>query len=91
MCAVLSCDARSSDTEDGEGEPAVPSPPLRPLPLIEVPFERICMDLIGRMTSAKSVAQATQALFQVISQVWIPKEILTDQGTLFMAYTLRKL
>lgn len=72
------------------------------MPLIEVLFERIGMDLIGpfhqsargyqfvlilvdyatrypevvplRSISAKSVAQA---LFQVISQVGIPKEILT--------------
>ena len=38
--------------------------------------------------SAKSVAQA---LFQIISRVGIPKEILTNQGTLFMSRTLRKL
>ena len=38
--------------------------------------------------SAKSVAQA---LFQVISCVGIPKEILTDQGTLFKSRTLREL
>ena len=38
--------------------------------------------------SAKSVAQA---LFQVISRVGIPKEILTDQGTSFMSRTLREL
>lgn len=28
-------------------QPAVPKAPLRPLPLMEVPFERIGMDLIG--------------------------------------------
>ena len=75
---MLSGDARSSDTADGEGEPAgpsqeapqvpvfdsmddfpleqsrqlvnhpaIPRAPLRPLPLMEVPFERIGMDLIG--------------------------------------------
>ena len=38
--------------------------------------------------SAKSVAQA---LFQVISRVGIPKEILTDQGTPFMSWTLGEL
>ncbi|XP_062418320.1 uncharacterized protein LOC134129059 [Pungitius pungitius] len=96
--------------------PAIPRAPLRPLPLVEVPFERIGMDLIGpfyrssrgyrfvlvlmdyatrypeavplRNISAKSVAQA---LFQVISRVGIPKEILTDQGTSFMSRTLREL
>ena len=97
-------------------QPAIPRAPLRPLPLMEVPLERIGMDLIGpfprsargyrfvlvlvdyatrypeavplRTISAKSVAQA---LFQVISRVGIPKEILTDQGTLFMSRTLREL
>ena len=97
-------------------QPAIPRAPLRPLPLMEVPFERIGMDLIGpfprsargyrfvlvlvdyatrypeavplRTISAKSVAQA---LFQVISRVGIPKEILTDQGTSFMSRTLREL
>ena len=39
-----------------------------------------------RNISAKSVAQA---LFQIISRVGIPKEILTDQG-MFMSRTLRK-
>ncbi|XP_062415775.1 uncharacterized protein LOC134107852 [Pungitius pungitius] len=96
--------------------PAIPRAPLRPLPLVEVPFERIGMDLIGpfhrsargyrfvlvlmdyatrypeavplRNISAKSVAQA---LFQVISRVGIPKEILTDQGTSFMSRTLGEL
>ena len=96
--------------------PAIPKAPLRPLPLIEIPFERLAMDLIGpfdrstqgyrfvlvlvdyatrypeavplRNISAKSVAQA---LFQVISRVGIPKEILTDQGTSFMSRTLREL
>uniref|UniRef100_A0A3P8QWH1 ribonuclease H n=2 Tax=Astatotilapia calliptera TaxID=8154 RepID=A0A3P8QWH1_ASTCA len=41
-----------------------------------------------RTISAKSVAQT---LFQVISRVGIPKEILTDQGTSFMSRTLREL
>ncbi|XP_061757255.1 uncharacterized protein LOC133553258 [Nerophis ophidion] len=95
---------------------ATPRAPLRPLSLIEVPFERIGMDLVGpfhpntrgyrfalvlvdyatrypeavplRSISAKSVAQA---LFQVISRVGIPKEILTDQGTSFMSRTLKEL
>ena len=41
-----------------------------------------------RNISAKSVAQA---LFQVISRVGIPKEILTDQDTSLMSRTLREL
>ncbi len=96
--------------------PASPKAPLRPLPLMQVPFERIGMDLIGllersarghrfalvlvdyatrypeavalRNISAKSVAEA---LFSMISQVGIPKEILTDQGTAFMSRTIREL
>lgn len=32
-----------------------------------------------------------QALFKVISQVGIPKEILTTQGTAFMSRTLKEL
>ena len=83
---------------------------------MEVPFERIGMDLIGpfhrsargyrfvlvlvdyatrypeavplRTISAKT---AVQALFQVISRVGIPKEILTDQGIQFMSQTLGEL
>ncbi|XP_061764252.1 uncharacterized protein K02A2.6-like [Nerophis ophidion] len=90
--------------------------PLRPLPLIEVPFERIGVDLVGpfhpstkgyrfalvlvdyatrypeavplRSISAKSVAQA---LFQVVSRVGIPKEILTEQDMSFMSRTLKEL
>uniref|UniRef100_A0AAQ4QNV2 Gypsy retrotransposon integrase-like protein 1 n=1 Tax=Gasterosteus aculeatus aculeatus TaxID=481459 RepID=A0AAQ4QNV2_GASAC len=96
--------------------PAIPRASLRPLPLMEVLFEWIGMDLIGPFhrsarryrfvlvlvdyatrypeavplhnISAKSVAQA---LFQVISRVEIPKEILTDEGTSFMSCTLRTL
>ena len=41
-----------------------------------------------RNISTKSV---TQALFQIIFRVGIPKEILTDQGTSFMSRTLREL
>ena len=96
--------------------PAIPKAPLRPIPLVEVPFERIGMDLVGpldrsargyrfvlvivdyatrypeavplRSISANSVAQA---LFQLISRVGIPKEILTDQGTSFMSRTMKQL
>ena len=86
-------------------QPAIPRAPLCPLPLIEVPFERIGMDLIEpfhrsarryrfvlvlvlRTISAKSVAQV---LFQVISRVGIPKEILIDQGTQLVSQTLGEL
>ncbi len=96
--------------------PATAKAPLRPLSFVEVPFERIGMDLIGplersacghrfalvlvdyathyseavplRNISAKSVADA---LFRIISRVGIPKEILIDQGTVFMSHTLKEL
>ncbi len=96
--------------------PASQKVPLRPLPLMQFPFERIVMDLIRplersarghrfalvlvdyatqnseavalRNISAKSVVNT---LFLLISRVEIPKEILTDQGTAFMSFTLRKL
>ena len=90
--------------------------PLVPLPIIEVPFERIAMDLVGpllkstrghqhilvimdyatrypeaiplRNTSAKTIAKE---LFQVVTRVGLPKEILTDQGTPFMSRVTREL
>ncbi len=96
--------------------PAISKAPLRPLPLVEVPFERIHMDLIGplersacghhfalvlvdyatrypealplRTISAKSMADS---LFRIISRVGIPKEILMDQGTVFMSRTISEL
>uniref|UniRef100_A0A8C2FHF1 Gypsy retrotransposon integrase-like protein 1 n=1 Tax=Cyprinus carpio TaxID=7962 RepID=A0A8C2FHF1_CYPCA len=96
--------------------PANPKAPLCPLPLVQVPFERIGMDLIGPLErsarghcyalvlvdyatqypeavplcsiSAKSLAGA---LFQLITRVGIPKEILTDQGQTFMSRTIREI
>ncbi len=87
-----------------------PPSPLIPLPIIEVPFERIGIDLVGslpksalghehilvivdyatrypeaiplRKATAKAIAQE---LFLLSSQVGIPAEILTDQGTPFMS------
>ncbi|KAL1256534.1 hypothetical protein QQF64_012079 [Cirrhinus molitorella] len=81
-----------------------------PLPIIEVPFKRIGMDLVGplpksarghkhilvivdyatrypeaiplRKATSKAIAQE---LFLLASQVSIPAEILTDQGTPFMS------
>ena len=35
MCAVLSGDARLSDTADGEGEPTVPSQEAPPVPVFD--------------------------------------------------------
>lgn len=50
--------------------PATPKVPFLPLPFIKVPFERIGVNLIRPLVWS--------ALLQVISQVGIPKEILTD-------------
>lgn len=66
--------------------------PLRLLPLVRVPFERLGMQrrypkaVPLRSTTAKSAAQA---LFQAVSR--IPKEILSDKGTSFMSRKLHKL
>lgn len=89
--------------------PRTPPPSLLiPLPIIEVPFERIGMDLVGprstwghehilvivdyatrypeaiplRKATSKAIAQE---LFLLCSQVGIPTEVLTDQGTPFMS------
>ncbi len=89
---------------------------MRPLSLLQVPFDRISMDLIEPLErSARghrcvlvlvdyakqypeavvlcriSLKSLADALFRIISRVGIPKEILTDQGTVFMSCTIRKL
>lgn len=43
------------------------------------------------LTLGEEAEKCAQALFKVISQVGIPKEILTDQGTAFMSRTLKEL
>lgn len=93
-----------------------PPSPLIPLPIIEVPFEWIGMDLVGpmpklargrehilvivdyatryseaiplRKAMAKNIAKE---LFLLCSRDGIPKEILTDQGTSFMAWLMADL
>lgn len=71
--------------------------PKSPLPISEVPFERIGMDLIRPLkqsaqahlfmfvlvdstTQYPEAVPVVEALFQVISCVTIPKEILTNQA-----------
>ncbi len=89
--------------------------PLQPMPIIDIPFSRIAMDIVGplerthsgfryilvvcdyatrypeafplRRVTAQSVAQA---LLQLFSRVGIPREIVTDQGTVFLSQTLRQ-
>ncbi|XP_065268782.1 uncharacterized protein LOC135885080, partial [Emys orbicularis] len=90
--------------------------PLVPLPIIEVPFERIAMDLVGplektarghqyilvvldyatrypeavplRNTASKTIAKELVGIF---ARMWLPKEILTDQGTPFMSKLMKDL
>lgn len=42
-------------------------------------------------SGGEEAEKCAQALFKVISQVGIPKEILTTQGTAFMSRTLKEL
>ena len=88
---------------------AMPKGPLRPLPLVEVPFNRVAMDLISPFDQSTQVhtnvtryleavplrnissESVSHVLFQIISYVGIPKEILTDQGTSFMSLIRCKL
>ncbi len=86
-------------------------PPLVPLTVIDVPFERIGVDVIGPLERShagnwfilvisdyatrypeayilRDVTAKQIALLKLFSQVGIPKEVLSDQGTNFMSRTL---
>ncbi|KAG6933510.1 hypothetical protein G0U57_019071, partial [Chelydra serpentina] len=90
--------------------------PLIPLPIIETPFERIAMDLVGpleksarghqyilvvldyatRYPEAVPLQNAmsktiAKELVRIFSRVGILKEILTDQGTPFVAKLMKDL
>ena len=90
--------------------------PLIPMPIIDVPFERLAMDIVGplpksarghryilvimdyatrypeaiplRAASSRAIAHE---LLMMFSRVGIAKEILSDQGTCFMATVLKHL
>ncbi len=89
--------------------------PLFPLPVIDVPFERIGVDVIGPLERSQAgnrfilvisdyatrypeayplrdvtAKQIASALLKFFSQVGIPKEVLSDQGTNFMSRTLHQ-
>lgn len=89
--------------------------PLIPLPVIDVPFERIGVDVVGPVERSQAgnrfilvisdyatrypeayplrdvtAKQIASALLKFFSQVGIPKEVLTDQGTNFMSRTLQQ-
>lgn len=110
MCADGTC----PECPELVNQLGLPKAPLYPLLLMEVPVERIGMDLIRpfhrsthrfvlvlldyALPYPKAVSTPTisaesvgRALFRVISPFSIPKQILTDQGTLFMSCTLKEL
>ncbi len=89
--------------------------PLVPLPVIDVPFERIGVDVIGPLERSQAgnrfilvisdyatrypeayplrdvtAKQIASGLLKLFSQVGIPKEVLSDQGTNFMSRTLHQ-
>ncbi|XP_041945156.1 uncharacterized protein LOC121707019 [Alosa sapidissima] len=89
--------------------------PLQPLPIIEVPFTRIGMDIVGPLERTQrghryilvvcdyatrypeafplrkvTATTISQAILQLFSRVGIPQEIITDQGTAFVAKKMRQ-
>lgn len=87
--------------------------PMIPLPIIEVPFQRIAMDIVGPLARSRSGKRyilvicdyattypeaiplrsidaeiIAEELVQFFSQVGIPQEILTDQGSNFTSKLL---
>ncbi|KAL1263245.1 hypothetical protein QQF64_005984 [Cirrhinus molitorella] len=73
--------------------PRTPPPsPLVPLPIIDVPFERIGMDLVGPLPkSAWGHEHILVIVDYATCRVGIPAEILTDQGTPFMSQLMADL
>ncbi len=77
--------------------PATAKAPLHPLPMMEVPFERIGMDLIGPLE--RSAQGYHFALVLVDYATRYPEAVplhsissnLTDQGTAFMSRTLNEM
>jgi len=85
--------------------------PLHPLPVIDMPFERIGVDVVGPLERSRFILvicdyatrypeayplrevtakQVATALLRILTQVGIPKEVLTDQGPNFMSRTLHQ-
>ncbi|KAL0192088.1 hypothetical protein M9458_010384, partial [Cirrhinus mrigala] len=66
--------------------PRTPPPsPLIPLPIIEVPFERIGLDLVGPLPKSVRGHEHILVIVDYATLLGIPVEILTDQGTPFMS------
>ena len=108
-----SCDICQRTVSKGR----IPKVPLRKMPIIDTPFKRVAVDLVGEIFPASSrghryiltvVDYATrypeavplknistitvaEALVSIFSRVFIPQEILSDQGTCSPATSRRKL
>ena len=92
-----------------------PRAPLQPLPVIDVPFRRIAMDIFGPLRRTKAgnkyvlviMDYATKwpeafplktadsetvarALIDVFARLGIPREILTDNGSIFTSKMMEK-
>ena len=67
---------------------------LQSMPIIDEPFSRIAMDIIGPLDRSKNGnvdAEATSgAITEVFTRFGIPREVLTDQGSNFMSELLGK-
>lgn len=88
---------------------------LLPLPVIDTPFGRLGMDVVGPLERSRNgnryilvicdyatkypeafplrtikARQVANCLVQLFSRVGIPREILTNQGTNFMALLLKQ-
>ena len=68
---------------------------MRPLLVIEEPFSRIGMDIIGPLPKSRTrsidAEYVADELVTVFSRVGVPWEILTDQGTNFTSQLLSEL
>ena len=74
--------------------------PLIPLPVIDEPFSRIAMDIIGPLPHSHSgnkyvlvicdyrCGACGRGIVRVFARVGVPEEVLTDQGSKFMSQLL---
>ena len=73
------------------------------MPIIEVPFDRLALDIVGpipktsrghryalplRAATAKVIAMELMLLF---IRAWIAREVLPDQGSCFMSRVIKEL
>jgi len=86
------------------GSKNVPKFPLQPLPIIDFPFSRIVMEIVGplervcvttvlailKLFLCETAKQISHGLLQLFSRVEIASEILTDQRTNLLSNTLKQ-